>query len=34
MSEEKFEVLRTAYVQAAARRVDCEGVTHSRGRGS
>jgi hypothetical protein len=34
MSEKNVEVLRTAYAQAAARRVDCEGVTHSRGRGS
>jgi hypothetical protein len=32
MSREK--VLRTAYAQAAARRVDCDGVTHGRERGS
>ncbi len=34
MSRVNVEVLRTAYAQAAARRVDCDGVTHSRDRGS
>jgi hypothetical protein len=34
MSQENVEVLRTAYAQAAARRADCDGVTHSRERGS
>jgi hypothetical protein len=34
MSQENVEVLRTAYAQAAARRADCDGVTHSRDRGS
>jgi hypothetical protein len=34
MSRENVEVLRTAYAQAAARGVDCDELTHSRGRGS
>ena len=34
MSRENVEALRTAYAQAAARRVDCEGVTQSRDRAS
>jgi hypothetical protein len=34
MSQENVEVLRTAYAQAAARRVDCDGVTHNRDRGN
>jgi hypothetical protein len=34
MAQENVEVLRTDYAQAAARMVDCDGVTHSRDRGS
>ena len=34
MSQENVEGLRMAPAQAAARGVDCDGVTHGRGRGS
>ena len=33
MSQENVDVLRTSFAQAAARRVDCDRVTHSRDRG-